>query len=1162
MFAPLDGASVVIERRSFNYSDPGRAWEKVELSLSAVNGQVTERRFYLQRGMQNGNPVFDSQPLWRESFWYSTEYPLMLAGYRDRQDVLWSFGYAPSTDAPLLNRIQIQEGALGEASVRYGEQYREGETPSSNPQNPPTAPTSITVGSDPALTWRLDFTMGRTDVRANGLLEAFTGPQRGWWQWRYYSHTSAYPNKLQEVEDPTGNKLRITAYDLFGRPYRVEVYPTGDLQQPLWSETVWTLMGQPRLVRWGYGGLESANALYEYDGLFLKRYRDPRGRITEFIYDYERGASPPAGLLREVKIGDNPYAELRYDSVGRLEYVLDGQRKPVLRYRYGIHDELRGILHTGDAREETFDYSCCGRVERWTRQDGRFVTFDYTPNGWVQAIHEHDPIGNALTQHLFEYDAAGRLGRAVRAARQGQRWQPEIEMRFWYDTDDPNYGVAVDPRNRDADFSNDLPGARTGWLLGEAVTLPNGATHGWYYEYRKNGQRTADVQEFRTSWGSRSRYDYDAAGRPTALYYNDALLARWGYDRAGRLQSQTVYLPVGALTTSIQYADTQVPNAIGYIAHHLYGQQHPVAWFSYQGLPNDPGYYKDGTLRYAREQLPNSPPAEWRYDYHPDGALAYERYATPAEQREHFLTYDPAGNLTGWGAQGQNTWHYAHNQLQWVGGTHPWQGNYNLYFTYTPNGERAQMWSAPTPIEGDVNGDGTVDDSDLLAVMFAFGQECPLGCPEDLNGDGTVDDGDLLMVMFNFGRRAGSLSWGYHYDVWGNLTHAVSASAGVTLNHQYDALGRRMGVFVHRNGVWAARIYRLYEGDTLLAEVDAVTGQVLAEYIWGPLGPIARIDFTNPARTRYYLQDGFGHTRVLLTPQGTVAEVWSYDSWGFPIRHEVSPNAEYVPQPLTWNAAYGYEWDCFADTGLYHVGARAYDPRTARWLQRDPIDAASGDPNLYRYVGNDPVNKVDPTGLKVAIVSLIEETDWLSLLASGLLGFGGSLAWSVVFENVPDRSGNARFGRWRINSRGQLEWARTFHIDPRDRFHPYPHFNADIGPLTRFNHSPVPQWAVRLGNSRFLHSLGRVTGAAGLVLDALNIATAPPCERGKAIGGAIGGMMGAAAGAALGSALLPGPGAWIGGAIGGIFGSFIGDKIGGLFDARNCECNPMPVGAR
>lgn len=51
-------------------------------------------------------------------------------------------------------------------------------------------------------------------------------------------------------------------------------------------------------------------------------------------------------------------------------------------------------------------------------------------------------------------------------------------------------------------------------------------------------------------------------------------------------------------------------------------------------------------------------------------------------------------------------------------------------------------------VEGDVNGDGCVDDIDLLAVLFAFGNS---GGDEDLNGDGMVDDADLLMVLFNFG---------------------------------------------------------------------------------------------------------------------------------------------------------------------------------------------------------------------------------------------------------------------------------------------------------------------------------------------------------------------------------------------------------------------------
>jgi hypothetical protein len=50
----------------------------------------------------------------------------------------------------------------------------------------------------------------------------------------------------------------------------------------------------------------------------------------------------------------------------------------------------------------------------------------------------------------------------------------------------------------------------------------------------------------------------------------------------------------------------------------------------------------------------------------------------------------------------------------------------------------------------DVNRDGIVDDADLLAVLFAFGQSSRL-LPEDLNGDGIVDDADLLEVLFNFG---------------------------------------------------------------------------------------------------------------------------------------------------------------------------------------------------------------------------------------------------------------------------------------------------------------------------------------------------------------------------------------------------------------------------
>jgi VCBS repeat-containing protein len=51
---------------------------------------------------------------------------------------------------------------------------------------------------------------------------------------------------------------------------------------------------------------------------------------------------------------------------------------------------------------------------------------------------------------------------------------------------------------------------------------------------------------------------------------------------------------------------------------------------------------------------------------------------------------------------------------------------------------------------GDVNGDGCVDDADLSAIVFAFGNTGS-GLPEDLNGDGEVNDADLSEVIFHFG---------------------------------------------------------------------------------------------------------------------------------------------------------------------------------------------------------------------------------------------------------------------------------------------------------------------------------------------------------------------------------------------------------------------------
>jgi hypothetical protein len=62
------------------------------------------------------------------------------------------------------------------------------------------------------------------------------------------------------------------------------------------------------------------------------------------------------------------------------------------------------------------------------------------------------------------------------------------------------------------------------------------------------------------------------------------------------------------------------------------------------------------------------------------------------------------------------------------------------------------FWVTPScqPSNGDVDGNGCVDDADLLSVLFAFGGS---GGPEDTNCDGVVDDADLLECAVQLRQR-------------------------------------------------------------------------------------------------------------------------------------------------------------------------------------------------------------------------------------------------------------------------------------------------------------------------------------------------------------------------------------------------------------------------
>ena len=130
---------------------------------------------------------------------------------------------------------------------------------------------------------------------------------------------------------------------------------------------------------------------------------------------------------------------------------------------------------------------------------------------------------------------------------------------------------------------------------------------------------------------------------------------------------------------------------------------------------------------------------------------------------------------------------------------------------------------------------------------------------------------------------------------------------------------RRYQPWLTKNTVFgnnSVLVTTVYDGNgNVIALVDATAGSLIAEYEYGPFGEVLKAD-------------------------GNAA----------------------AENPFRFSTKYQDE------SGLLYYGYRYYDPKTGRWLSRDPIGERGG-LNVYGFVGNGVVGKWDARGLCASLAS-------------------------------------------------------------------------------------------------------------------------------------------------------------------------------------------------
>ncbi|HEU4714499.1 MAG TPA: RHS repeat-associated core domain-containing protein [Pyrinomonadaceae bacterium] len=723
----------------------------------------------------------------------------------------------------------------------------------------------------------------------------------------------------------------------------------------------------------------------------LSQHKDAANNITTFTYDlrarptsvtnalnqtttYEYDA---AGRLKKLVFPDTNFAEFTYDLAGRRTKVKDARGNETTF----AYDNVYRLTSQTDAASHTTSlaYDVMSNLTSRTDALSRVTNYEYDDfNRLKKIIHPPDLPGATRQQELFEYDAVGNVTKKTDTAGR--------DTTFLYDAADRLTRV-TDPALQITQFEYNARSHRTKVIdalsqqyvfgydaLGRLTQVTRGGIS-MSNAYDAVGNRTQ-----RTDYnGAITNYTFDDVNRLTSIAYPDSTSATYGYDAVSRLtsaanQNGTVTFAYDALDRITSTTDVW-GRTIGY-GYDANGNRTSMtvggsSYATYQydsvdrlmNLADSASqnfvYSYNAVNRLTSRVAPNGVTTSMTYDGL-DRLFELAHTKSPATLAMNQYGYNTANKITTWlGSSGNRSFNYdASDRLLSVlkmGG--------NESYTYDAVGNRSSSHLSATYGYQPFN-----KLTSTAAATYTY----------DNNGN-----------MLSKTDGSGTRNFAWDSD---NRLKQVTLPGGLTVNYKYDAIGRR----IQRTTSAGADERYVYDGHNVLLDLDSSLA-VTTSYLNGP-GLDDHLRQTNVTTgVSYFLTDHQGSTSALTDSTGNVVETLSYDSFG--------NNAGSARTRYTYT---GRERD--PDTGLLYYRARFYDPQLGRFMSEDPIGLAGGI-NFYAYVGNSPVNYIDPWGLqkrtcKVLIELIWEAFNMLQDRASDLINDPQNLQWSHWSKSTP----HPRFG--------------------------------------------------------------------------------------------------------------------------------------------------------